>query len=129
MKYTNYQMEAMAESLQPILPRRDIAGYAAARNMRALLVELADYLDYKEGLINEYGEDELEDGKPTGRKYVSEQSPLFEEFKSRLDEVGRIEAEPTLLHLKYPEIVEKLSGEEILALDWMLDEVVPDAAA
>ena len=43
-EYSNAQMEQMLIALEPLLDRRDIVGYAAARNTRVLRAEALEYL-------------------------------------------------------------------------------------
>ena len=70
-EYTNGQMEQMLVSLQPLLDRRDIVGYAAARNTRVLRSECMEYLKRRDELISKYGEPEIgEDGSPTGNSRI-----------------------------------------------------------
>lgn len=118
---TNIKLEEMIASLQPLLQRRDKLGYIAARNTRAISNAIKDFVDFRYELVKEYGLPEIDDeGNPTGRTFVSESDPKFNEFYTKLHEIGDIKQEVDLMTLEYDEVVGVLSGEEIFQLDWML---------
>lgn len=123
MKRTNNEMMGMLEALAPLLDRRDVIGYAAARNTRLLRTELNEYSRIRDELVMKYGEAEIgEDGNPTGRVSIAPTSANFPMF---LDEIGRfaeIEHEPELFTIKYGEAIGKLSGSELLSVEWMFEE-------
>ena len=121
--YTNEQMRLMLQSLEAVIDRTDIIGYAAARNTRALRDCAAEYLGRVDELVREYGEPVTdEQGEPTGGLVVPFESPRWAEFESKLAEWGSIEHEPTLYLVPYPEAIGKISGTQLLALDWMFEE-------
>lgn len=121
--YTNEQMRIMLESLSGVLDRADLIGYAAARNTRALRDCAAEYLARVDALAREYGEPVLDgEGNPTGAVVVPFESPRFAEFEERMAEWGGIEHEPDLYRIPVSEAIGKLSGTQMLALDWMFEE-------
>lgn len=122
MRYTNAQMDQMLQSLEPFLDRADVIGYAAARNTRLLHTELSEYLERKLKLLQEYGEEESVDGAPTGRVCIKAGMPGFGEFVESLSAFGEIAHEPELFTLPYEEAIGKLTGAELLALDWMFED-------
>lgn len=123
MKRSNNEMMGMLEALAPLLDRRDVIGYAAARNTRLLSAELSEYSRIRDELVMKYGEAEIgEDGNPTGRVSIA---PTSANFRMFLDEIGRfaeIEHEPELFLIKYEEAIGKLSGSELLAVEWMFED-------
>lgn len=121
--FKNIELETMNASLDKHLSRRDIIGYGAARNRRVLDSELIEYNRMKESLILKYGEDELdESGTPTGRVSLRLDSPKFADFVEEMDAFARIESDPNLFKLKYTDVAGVLTGEEILEIDWMLED-------
>lgn len=123
MKFTNVKMEQMLSQLEPILRHRDKVGYVAARNTRILRDNLTEFLDFKNELIQKYGTSEKdENGNETGRISISPTSPNFQTFSDEFDKIADIEHEVDLMTLKYNEVIGILNGEEILELDWMLED-------
>lgn len=124
--YTNFRMEEMVRSLEPLMKRRDLIGYAAARNMRILLSDLTEFEKMKDDLIEQYGTDHVgEDGKPTGRKQVTPDNPKFAEFIAKLNEIGYIEHKPNIMKIVDDDVIGSLSGQEIFDASWMIDSGVP----
>lgn len=123
MKYTNMQMMRMVSGLEPLLKMRDTVGYAAARNTRLLANELMEFENMRDGMVRDWGEEVLdEDGNPTGSWAIFPSSPKFSEFEAAINELGALEGDFEPYKVPYSEVVGKLSGEEILAIDWMLED-------
>ncbi len=123
MKFTNFQMALALEHLAPLLERTDLIGYAAARNTRLLRQEAAEYLEARERLVCELGEQELDgDGQPTGVVAVHVGTPAFDEFRRRMAELDGIEAKLKVFRVPVGKAIGKLSGTQLLALDWMFEE-------
>lgn len=119
--YKNWQMVDMLNKLQPLLVRRDKIGYAAARNHRRLAECLTEYERFRNGLIEKYGEREKdEDGNKLPSIRLSVTSPQFKRFEQELAPFNEMEHEVEIFTLPYSEAIGILSGEEILAIDWML---------
>lgn len=119
--YKNWQMVDMLNKLQPLLVRRDKIGYAAARNHRRLAECLTEYERFRNGLIEKYGEREKdEDGNELPSIRLSVTSPQFKRFEQELAPFNEMEHEVEIFTLPYSEAIGILSGEEILAIDWML---------
>lgn len=120
-EYTNEQMHQMLLSLEPLLERRDIVGYAAARNTRVLQAEAMEYLKRRDELIEKYGEPEFADnGTPTGRQQLQIGSDAYKRFMDDLALYSNIKHRPLLFKIPYEEAIGKMSGTEILACEWML---------
>lgn len=121
--YKNIEMERMIAALEPFLDRVDKIGYAAARNTRILRTETQEYLERREALIEQYGTAELdESGNPTGRTELRFDSPNFKSYEAEITEWAMIEHSPDIFKLKYSDALEKLTGREILSIDWMLED-------
>lgn len=122
-EYTNAQMEQMLMSLEPLLERRDIVGYAAARNTRVLRSEALEYLKRRDELIAQYGEPELgDDGLPTGRTQLRIGSEEHKAFCREIEMYANIKHRPNLFKIAYAEAIGKMTGNEILACEWMLTD-------
>ena len=122
--FNNLEMVAMVQELQPLLSHRDIVGYAAARNTRILSRSLTEYTAFRDRLVEKYGEPETDSGtgRETGRIVLKMESPKFQEFLSELEPFNAMEHEVELMTLKYGDVIGALSGEEILSIDWMLED-------
>ena len=117
----NTVMVDMLMQLKPLLSRRDKIGYAAARNHRRLAECLTEYERFRNSLIEKYGEHEKdENGNELPSISLSSTSPNFKMFLSELAPYNEMEHEVELMELPYSEVIGSLSGEEILAIDWML---------
>lgn len=122
-EYTNAQMEQMLMALEPLLDRRDIVGYAAARNTRVLRSEALEYLKRRDELITQYGEPELgDDGLPTGRTQLRIGSDAHKTFCREIEMYANIKHRPNLFKIAYADAIGKMTGNEILACEWMLTD-------
>lgn len=120
-EYTNAQMEQMLIALEPLLERRDIVGYASARNTRVLRAEALEYLKRRDELIAQYGEPELgDDGLPTGRTQLRIGSDEHKAFCREIEMYANIKHRPNLFKIAYADAIGKMTGNEILACEWML---------
>ena len=117
MRLTNFEMLRMADSLEPLLPLRDVAGYAAARNTRLLGCELMEFENMRESLVQELGEEQ--DG---GGWAIAPESPNFPQFLETMNALGALEHDFEPYRIAPGEVIGKLSGQEILAIDWMLKD-------
>ena len=123
MKYTNQEMDSMLNALQPILERRDVIGYAAARNARILRTELTEYYKLRDELVAKYGEVEIdENGNKTGQISISVTSPNFPQFVDEMERYATITHEPEIFKIKFEEAIGQLSGTELLACEWMFED-------
>lgn len=124
MKFKNSQMEQMLKQLQPILQQRNKVGYVAARNTRMLRDILTEFFSFRNDLVRTYGSDEIDEttGHKTGRITITPDSPNFSVFTEELDKVASIDHGVELMKLKYDEVIDILSGEEILEIEWMLED-------
>ncbi len=120
---TNFKMDEMRRQLQPLMSYRDKIGYLAARNYRKLMDALTEYDTFRDALIAKYGEpDRDESGAELPTVSLNIRSPQFQEFRDELTPFGRIEHEVELMMGQYKDAIGTLTGEEILRIDWMLDD-------
>ena len=120
-KLKNAQMVAMLNRLQPILSHRDKIGYIAARNYRILSECLTEYEAFRNSLIEKYGEETKDDrGRPIIGVKVD--SPNFKLFCDELAPFNEMEHEVEIVTAKYDDVIGCLSGEEVLSIDWMLED-------
>lgn len=115
--YANYRMEQMLEAATGQLGRRDLIGYAAARNVRLLDGELTEYMERRDALLAEHGE---EDGE--GGFFLTAGSPGFPAFAEALGPFASVEHEFEPFRIPYAEAIGQLTGEELLELDWMFED-------
>lgn len=122
-KFTNAEMDNMIRHLRPLLAHKGKVGYAAARNTRMLNNAIVEYIERRNALIRKYGDSvKDENGKvqpPTG---ISVNSPNFDKFYEELEPFAIIEHEVDIMKIKYDEAMDVLTGEEMLNVEWMLEE-------
>lgn len=122
-KLKNIQMDQMINSLQKVLSHRDKIGYYAARNYRILNDSLIEYQNFKNSLIAKYGTTDVDsDGNELQTISIKVGSQNFDDFLKELEPFNNIEHEVELMIAKYEDAIGCLSGEEILAIDWMLED-------
>ena len=89
MKMTNAEMVQKIDQLSKYLDHVDIIGYAAARNIRRLQDASLEYTKRRDEVLTQYGEVEFdENGKDTGRRYVTSESPHYQDVIEALDDIG-----------------------------------------
>ena len=122
-KLKNIQMDLMINSLQKVLSHRDKIGYYAARNYRILNDSLIEYHNFKNSLITKYGTTDVDsNGNELQTISIKVGSQNFDDFLKELEPFNNIEHEVDLMIAKYEDAIGCLSGEEILAIDWMLED-------
>lgn len=119
----NSMMNEMLRQLRPILSHRDKIGYIAARNYRILDDCLTEFQAFRDELIKKYGEvDKDENGNDLQTISIKVGSPNFKQFCEELEPFNNMEHEVDLMTAKFEDAVGCLSGEEILSIDWMLED-------
>lgn len=119
----NSKMNEMLYQLKPLLDRRDLIGYIAARNYRALTNCLTEFTTFRDDLIRKYGTpDKDENGNELSTISLKVNSPNFKKFCEEIEPFNNMEHEVELMTAKYESVVGNLSGDEILAIDWMLED-------
>lgn len=123
MKLTNQRITELVPTLEPLLERRDRIGYVAARNTRTMLDATAEYERRRDELIQEHGTPGTdEDGNETGAYEIRIGTPAYAAFERDIREWAEFEHDLALIPLTFDEVEGRLSGTEILAIDWMLSE-------
>lgn len=115
-KLKNVEMAARVEQLKPLLARKDRIGYFAARNSRLLMNELTEYYSFRDNLIRKYGAP----GEKKGTIALEVGGENWDSFRAEMDEFDNIEHEIEFYICGFEDAVDRLTGEEILAIDWML---------
>lgn len=109
--------------LSNFLDRKDLIGYAAARNTRIFKDACVEYTGIRDELIAKYGEQEVDtDGNYTGRYFITTSSPNISKFVSELKPYANIEHDVTIFKIPYSKVIGELTGTEILEIDWMLED-------
>lgn len=123
LKLSNFAMEAMIDQLRPYLERVDIIGYAAARNIRKLQDGCQDYIDKRQEIIKKYGHEILDDnGIPTGEWVVEKDTDGYKAALEVINSIGPLEQSIELFKVPIEKTIGLLSGNDILTLDFMLEE-------
>ena len=124
MLITNSKAEEMLKSLKSVLNRADIIGYAAAVNSKRLQNIVDPYTITRNALVKQYGEPELdENGKKTGNIFVKFDNPDFDQFKMELERISSIEHEVDIFKINSEEVINKLTGNDILNIMWMFEDL------
>lgn len=119
----NSMMNEMLRQLRPILSHRDKIGYIAARNYRILDDCLTEFQVFRDELIKKYGEvDKDKNGNELPTISINVGSPNFKRFCDELEPFNNMEHEVDLMTAKFEDAIGCLSGEEILGIDWMLED-------
>lgn len=79
------------------------------------------YDAFRNSLVEKYGE-EIKDDKGRPIIGVKVDSPNFQKFCDEMAPFNEMEHEVELMIAKYSDVIGCLSGEEILELDWMLED-------
>lgn len=120
-KLKNSRMNVMLNQLKPLLSRRDKIGYVAARNYRILSNSLTEYETIRRSLIEKYGEEDVDEhGAPIVALKIG--TPSFKQFCEEMEPFNEMEHEVELMTAKYQDAIGCLTGEEILGIDWMLED-------
>lgn len=123
MKLKNYQMDNLMTALEPILDHKGMLGYAASRNYRKLRDATLEYTQYKQKIFQKYGKAEVDDnGNLTGRYTIDITDDDVQNAMEELNRYADIEHEVELFTLPVEDVIDELTGNEILALEIMLDE-------
>lgn len=118
----NEEMVAMLQQLQPLLSHKDMFGYVAARNTRILSECLTEYDQTRKDLIERFGTETTDTNTGITSCAIKIGTSEFKSFCEALEPFNKIEHEVELMTMKYNDAIGVLSGEEILAIDWMLED-------
>lgn len=117
IRASNFKLEAMLESLRPLMSKKGKLGYVIARNFRVLADLTVDYIKAKEALIKKYGHP-IENGE----WQINSGSVHFNTFLNEMSPIADIEQDFNVMTITYEEVYDDLTAEEILSIDWMLTE-------
>ena len=121
--FSNKEIMEKLQSLRPILTQRNAIGYIAARNSRTLNEALTEYKQFEQDAIMRYGTADVdENGRPLGTTSIRPESEGFQKFIEEMAPLQSIEQTLAIMVTKYEDVIGVLSGEEILAVDWMLED-------
>ena len=123
VKKANLELENMLASLSSVIDRTDVIGYTAAKNTLAIQGAITAYIETRDRLIEKYGDQETDaNGVPTGRMHIDPSMDDFPAFLEELQQIATRESKVTVETLPYAEAIGKISGTQLLALDWMFEE-------
>lgn len=117
----NSKMVVMLNSLRPLLSHKDKIGYIAARNYRILSETLTEYEAFRNGLFEKYGE-KCVDEHDIPIYHIKVDTQNFKAFCEEMRPFDEMEHEVDLMTANFKDVIGCLSGEEILAVDWMLED-------
>ncbi len=114
----------MLESAEKYIDRKDIIGYAAARNVRRLRDDvLVEFNKKKNELLEEYGDRYTDaQGNPTGGVYINPSHPNYSKFMEEYKKFAEIEHDFDIFKIKFDNAINNLTGSELLEIDWMFED-------
>lgn len=118
----NEEMVVMLQQLQPLLSHKDMFGYVAARNTRILSECLTEYNQAKNDLIDRFGTETTDESTGMTTTVIKVGTPAFKSFCEAMEPFNKIEHEVELMTMKYEDTINCLTGEEILGVEWMLED-------
>lgn len=111
------------QKMEAFLDRTDLIGYACAVNTNKFKTILEPFYQMRDNMIEQYGTEEKdENGTPTGRAIIPIDSPNFNTFKEEFDKLGKIEHDVDIYTIPSATVIDKLSGEDVLSIIWMLED-------
>lgn len=119
---TNGEMDTMLISLEPLMERKGLVGYAVARNYRALRSACQEYLEFKRNLIRKYGKPVESDGEPTGEVFIPAGTAEIDSAITELAEFAPLEHEVTICLIPIEDVIDELTAKELITLEWMFEE-------
>lgn len=121
MRATNAEIAAMVEACERHLDDKGLLGYACARNARLLTLATVEYVQRRESAIREYGEEVLDaEGNVTGYT-LNIGSEGWGPYREAMSEFDAIEHDVEVFKVDADKLVGKLSGKEMLSLDFMME--------
>lgn len=123
MRKTNFEIDAMVYAMRPLLERKGLVGMVAARNTRVMCDTIQEYASTKAELIRKHGSESVsEDGTPTGEIHIEEGGDAFREFMAELEPYASMSHEIDVMTVPVRDVMSDLTGSEMLALEWMLED-------
>lgn len=115
MKLKNQEIVGCLKSLEPMLVHKGKFGYICAVNYKRLSNSIEEYHIFENQLIQKYGKEDED-----GNFFISQKDESFVEFMKELSPIQEITHDVDILFIGFEEVMDFLTGEEMLALDWML---------
>lgn len=112
----------MLKQLEPLLSHKDMFGYVAARNTRVISNCLTEYNQTKADLIDRFGTKEVNEETGLTTTSIKIGTPAFKSFCEAMEPFNNIEHEVEIMTMKYEDTINCLTGEEILGVEWMLED-------
>lgn len=120
--HRNDDMESMIVSVEPYLESATGKfGYAIARNLRKIREACAEYLQARQDLITELGEEEQdESGNKTGVIRLRIGTEAYKEYLRRIGEYSGIRHNVEIYKINYSVLPNSMTAGDMLRLEWML---------
>lgn len=120
--HRNDDMQNMIISVEPYLESATGRfGYAIARNVRKIREACAEYLQARQDLITELGEEELdESGNKTGVIRLRIGTDAYKEYLRRIAEYSGIRHNVEIYKIHYCVLPDSMTAGDMLRLEWML---------
>lgn len=125
--HTNVEMSNMLSSMEPLLDTaKGKFGYAIARNVRKLRDACMEYLQARQELLMQFGEETKDDsGNLTGNFSVKIGTPACMKYLEAISEFSSIQHSVEIYKIPYDILPEELTAKELINLAWMLYDTEP----
>lgn len=117
MKKSNIELDQMLSALEPLLDRKGVLGMVVANNVRTIRDTIQEFTAKKEELIRKYGTD-----NGSGTIYLDPGSPNLHQFLDELEPYSAVMHDVKFVTVPVRDVMNDLSGREILTLDFMLED-------
>lgn len=116
IRLANEEAAHRADACERHLDDKGLLGYACARNGRRLTDAAMEYIRKRMSALEEHGDDS------GGGKSISPSSPGWAAFVADLEPFANLEVEAEIMTVPASEVIGRLSGREVLELDWMIED-------
>lgn len=120
MRLTNSKMHEYTDILSKYMECTGLFGYAVAKNYRTLTNALTDYFKLYDKMLEKYGTivNIPNSNRPTYK--LEKDSSAMKAFINELTPISMVVQNVDILQVPYSEDLKNFTGEQLLALDFMI---------
>lgn len=121
-RLTNERALSLIKTCEKHLDDRGLLGYACARNARRLTDATLEYEQRRNNAIKEHGHEVKNDEGEVVSYGIDPTDEGWAAFVEEVSAISGVESEVDVTTVPPSEVIGKLSGAEILEIDWMLGD-------